>query len=106
MTLDNAIGLPYTYPLDRDLSDGYQSPAFKQLAPEVYLDFPSNLIGKLTINFSTGQSWSDLNLGPQVGTQNKDFGAVLQMDFNKSLVSSLVQAQFFPCVVNWSCEKK
>ena len=54
MTLDNAIGLPYTYPLDRDLSDGYQSPDFKQLAPEVYLDFPSNLIGKLTIDFFNG----------------------------------------------------
>ena len=52
MTLDNAIGLPYTYPLDRDLSDGYQSPDFKQLAPEVY--FPSNLIGKLTIDFFNG----------------------------------------------------
>ena len=49
---------------------------------------------------------SDLNLGPQLGAQNKDFGAVLPMDFNKSLVSSLVQAQFFSCVVNWSCEKK
>ena len=62
-------------PLDRDLSNGYRYPAFEQLGPEVYLDFPFNLIGKLTMTFLTGQSWSDLNLGTQFGTQNKDFGA-------------------------------
>ena len=88
--MNDAIGFPYTYPLDRDLSNGYRYPAFEQLGPQVYLAFPFNLIGKWTMTFLTDQSWSDLNLGPQVGTQNKDFGAVLQMDFNKSLVSSLV----------------
>jgi len=73
--VDNAIGLPYTFPLDRDLSNGYGYQAFAQLGPEVYLDFPFNLIGKLTMTFLTGQSWSDLNLGTQFGTQNKDFCA-------------------------------
>ena len=31
--LDSAIGLPNTYPLDRDLSDGYRYPTFEQLGP-------------------------------------------------------------------------
>ena len=70
----NAIGFPYTYPLDRDLSNGYRFPAFEQLGPEVYLDFPFNLIGKWTMTFLTDQSLSDLNLGTEFGTQNKDFG--------------------------------
>ena len=72
--VDNAIGFPYTYPLDRDLSNGYRYPAFEKLGPEVYLNFPFNLISKLTMTYLTGQ-WSDLNLGTQFGTQNKDFGA-------------------------------
>ena len=69
--MDSAIGFPYTFPLDRDL---YRFPAFEQLGPEVYLDFPSNLIGKWTMTFLTDQTWSDLNLGTEFGTQNKDFG--------------------------------
>ena len=73
MTLDNAIGLPYTYPLDRDLSDGYQSPAFKQLAPEVYLDFPSSLIGKLTINFFNGPIMVWLESWPTGGDPEQGF---------------------------------
>ena len=31
--LDSAIGLPNTYPLDRDLSHRYRYPTFEQLGP-------------------------------------------------------------------------
>ena len=87
--MDDAVGFPYTYPLDRDLSNGYRYPAFEQLGPEVYLDFPFNLIGKWTMTFLTDQSWSDLNLGTQFGTQKRILVCFAD-GLNKSLVSSLV----------------
>ena len=56
------------YPMDTAIH------LFEQLGPEVYLDFPFNLIGKWTMTFLTDQSLSDLNLGTEFRTQNKDFG--------------------------------
>ena len=43
-------------------------------------------------SFSTGQSWRVLNLGTQVGVQNKAFGDVSQTELTRVLVSLVVQA--------------
>ena len=51
--------------------------------PEVPFKFPFILFGK---------HGAYLNPGIQVGAQNKDFGAVMQMKLNQSLVSSVAQA--------------
>ena len=60
--------------------------------PEVRFEFLFILIGKSTMAFSTGQSWRVLNLGTQVGVQNKAFGDVSQTELTRVLVSFVVQA--------------
>ena len=49
---------------------------------ETCFEFPSNLIGKLTMAFWTGQLWSGTTSYPdiQVGAQNNNFGPVSQIE--------------------------
>ena len=50
---------------------------------EMCFEFLSNLIGKLTMAFWTGQLWSGTTSYPdiQVGAQNNNFGAVSQIEY-------------------------
>ena len=63
------------------------------------------MIGEIRQNFTEASASvglilaTALNPGKQVGTQNKDFGTVLQTEFIKSLVPSVRQAFFLWRVV-------
>ena len=46
----------------------------------MHLEFPFNLIGKLTMALLTANHGKYSNPDTQVGAQNKDFGTVLQTD--------------------------
>ena len=47
---------------------------------EMHFKFPFNLIGKLIMTFLKASHSACSNPGKQVGTQNKDYSAVLQTD--------------------------
>ena len=55
----------------------------KGLKAKVRFKFPIRLIGKLTMAFLQPNHGTYSNPGTQVGTQNKNFSAVSQMDFTR-----------------------
>ena len=63
--VDSAIGFPNTYPLDRDITDGYRYPPFEQLGPRLTWD-PLSL--NHSVNFGQFKLCTDIakNPGPSV----------------------------------------